>query len=58
MEERTLQTSPGRGRVESKNDAMRRYSGMAVNTADGGAVSDRMVKERTKALNNNPRNDR
>lgn len=32
------------------------YPGMAVNCADNGAVNAKLVKERTQALNNNPRN--
>ncbi|MDE5650135.1 MAG: hypothetical protein K2G33_07050 [Duncaniella sp.] len=33
------------------------YRGVDVNQADGGKVTEKMVKEDTKELNNNPRND-
>ncbi len=39
-----------------KNDEQK-YSGLAVNEADGNKVNKDMVKERTETLNNNPRNN-
>lgn len=33
------------------------YPGVAINIADNDKVTDTLVKERTKTLNNNPRND-
>ncbi|MDE6306610.1 MAG: hypothetical protein K2L90_08495 [Muribaculaceae bacterium] len=32
------------------------YPGISVNCADDNAVDPKLVKERTKTLNNNPRN--
>lgn len=34
-----------------------KYRGVDVNKADDGKVSEKMVKEDTKELNNNPRNN-
>ena len=33
------------------------YPGVAINNADDEKVDKNLVKERTKTLNNNPRND-
>lgn len=33
------------------------YAGVAVNIADDNTVDAKMVKDRTKSMNNNPRND-
>ena len=33
------------------------YSGVAANEADDGKVTTKLEKERTRTLNNNPRND-
>lgn len=38
-------------------EAERDYPGMAVNTADNGKCAKSLEKERTKTLNNNPRNN-
>lgn len=34
-----------------------KYAGVAINVADKDRVTEKLVKERTKAQNNNPRND-
>lgn len=34
------------------------YPGVAINDSDKNKVNDALVKERTRTLNNNPRNDR
>lgn len=36
---------------------MLKYSGIAIDKADDGKVDSALIKERTKTLNNNPRND-
>lgn len=43
----------GAKKVESMFDDV---PGIAINKGDGGKVSEKLVDERTKALNNNPRN--
>lgn len=35
-----------------------KYPGIAVNISDGCKKTDKLVKERTKTLNNNPRNNK
>lgn len=40
-----------------RDDARQQYPGVAVNEADDGKVDKELVKERTRTLNNNPRND-
>lgn len=41
-----------------KIDAADEYPGIAINDGDKNRVSDTLVKERTRTLNNNPRNDK
>lgn len=41
---------------ETVKQGLRDLPGMAVDAADGDDVSAKMVSDRTKALNNNPRN--
>ena len=36
---------------------LREYPGMAQNTADDNRVDENLTSERTKVLNNNPRNN-
>ena len=43
--------------VSDKIENADKYAGVAVNDADGDKVTDKLVSERTKALNNNPRNN-
>lgn len=38
-------------------DALGNLPGMAINKADDGKVSEKLEKERTATLNNNPRNN-
>ena len=38
-------------------DALNNLPGMAINKADDGKVSEKLEKERTATLNNNPRNN-
>lgn len=33
------------------------YAGVAINQADDNKVNDTLVRERTKEMNNNPRNN-
>lgn len=40
---------------KNAND-VEQYPGMSVNCADDNTVDPKLVKERTKTLNNNPRN--
>lgn len=46
----------------SKDDEMTKgeqeYSGVAVNRGDNEKNSPELIKERTRTLNNNPRNDK
>lgn len=44
-------------RKQQRDDAEQQYPGVAVNKADDGEVDQKLVRERTKTLNNNPRND-
>ncbi len=39
-----------------KNEERKQYPGTAVNAADKDRVSDKLVKDDVKDLNNNPRN--
>lgn len=39
------------------DNAAQDYAGVAINMADGNEVNAKMVKDRTKAMNNNPRNN-
>lgn len=41
----------------SKDQAAEEYSGIAINKADGNKVTEKLVKERTETLNDNPRSD-
>lgn len=41
---------------KSELEARKDYPGAAVNEADRDKVSEKLVDERTKDLNNNPRN--
>ncbi len=43
-------------RSKSIDDALD-YAGVAINHADDNKVNDTLVKERTKEMNNNPRNN-
>ena len=49
----------GSGHQENKNidKASREFPGVAVNQGDCGQINPKLVKERTKTLNNNPRNN-
>lgn len=38
-------------------DALNNLPGMAINKADDGKVSEKLEKEHTATLNNNPRNN-
>ena len=38
-------------------DALNNLPGMAINKADDNKVTEKLEKERTATLNNNPRND-
>lgn len=47
------------GQQNDKNveQASQEFPGVAVNQGDCGKTDPRLVKERTRTLNNNPRND-
>lgn len=40
----------------SRNEARQDLPGAAINAADNDKVNEDLVKERTKTINNNPRN--
>lgn len=42
---------------EEKIKGEQEYSGVAVNVGDDNKDNSQLVKERTRTLNNNPRND-
>ena len=42
--------------VMDKNKARKEYPGAAIDKADNDRVSEKLVKESVKELNNNPRN--
>ena len=44
-------------RKDQRQKGERNYPGVAIDTSDGEKVDNKLVKERTRALNNNPRND-
>lgn len=44
-------------RKDQREKAERNYPGVAVDTSDGEKVDRKLVRERTKTLNNNPRNN-
>ena len=44
-------------RRQQRDDAQQLFPGVAVNKSDDGKVDPRLVRERTKTLNNNPRNN-
>lgn len=41
---------------DAVKEGLRDFPGMAVDTADGNKVNEKMVDDRTKCQNNNPRN--
>lgn len=43
--------------AEKHNDAINKFPGTSVDVADSEHVTGAEVRERTKTLNNNPRND-
>ncbi len=51
-----METKKERTEDQLAQDA-REYPGVAINAGDDGKDDASLVKERTKALNNNPRND-
>lgn len=42
---------------ETADEGARRYAGVAADIADKEKVSQKLVDQETKILNNNPRND-
>ena len=42
---------------DNKQKPVDTYPGVAINVGDDDKVSERLVDERTKTQNNNPRND-
>lgn len=43
--------------TESQTHAINNYPGAAINVADNEKVTSRMVKQRVRVQNNNPRNN-
>ncbi len=43
--------------AETLSDDMKKYPGVAIDNADDNDVDRKLVKERTKTLNNNPRDE-
>lgn len=43
--------------TDAHSDAVNKYPGAAVDTADKDRVSEKEIKQRTRTLNNNPRNE-
>lgn len=56
MEEKKKKCCCGKQKTDSEK-ASQEYSGVAVNQADDGKVSEKLEKGYTKILNNNPRNN-
>lgn len=54
---KTNETKEEKSTKKEADKAAQDYSGVAVNIADDGKVSEKLEKERTCTLNNNRNND-
>ncbi|MDE6464381.1 MAG: hypothetical protein K2L16_07090 [Muribaculaceae bacterium] len=54
MEHKSTHSEPTRAEIDR---AEQNHPGVAVDRADDGKATPRLVRERTKTLNNNPRNN-
>lgn len=57
MEEKKKRCCCGKKNRQSGNSASQEFPGVAVNKADDNVNSVALEKERTRTLNNNPRNN-
>ncbi len=57
MEEKKKRCCCGKKTKRSSESASQEFPGVAINKADGNACSEALEKERTRTLNNNPRNN-
>lgn len=57
LDKPVMKTPKKTANVKTVDDGARKYSGVAIDVADSEKTSVKLEKERTKTLNNNPRND-